>query len=90
MIRLTGQLVCQTMQQAETVAQHLPEHIRLSRAEVGCIKFDVQQTDNPLVWQVDETFANQSAFEAHQRRTRESVWWKETASIARNFKVAEH
>lgn len=89
MIRLTGQLICQTMQQAETVAQHLPDHIRLSRAEVGCISFDVQPTDNPLVWQVDETFTDQAAFDLHQQRTRASAWWTVTAAITRDFKVLD-
>jgi len=89
MIRLTGQLICQTMQQAETVAQHLPDHIRLSRAEVGCISFDVQPTDNPLVWQVDETFTDQAAFDLHQQRTRASAWWTVTAAITREFKVVD-
>ncbi len=89
MIRLTGQLICQTMQQAETVAQHLPDHIRLSRAEVGCISFNVQPTDNPLVWQVDETFTDQAAFDLHQQRTRASAWWTVTAAITREFKVLD-
>lgn len=89
MIRLTGQLICQTMQQAETVAQHLPDHIRLSRAEVGCISFDVQPTDNPLAWQVDETFTDQAAFDLHQQRTRASAWWTATAAITREFKVLD-
>ena len=89
MIRLCGQLICQTSEQTARVAHHLPEHTRLSRAEAGCIRFDVRQTDDPLIWQVDETFTDRAAFDAHQQRTRASVWWAATADIRREFTVSD-
>ncbi|WP_322890733.1 MULTISPECIES: putative quinol monooxygenase [unclassified Yoonia] len=87
MIRLSGQLICADAQQAAIVVAHLPEHIRLSRAEAGCLHFDVTPTDDPLVWQVDETFTDQAAFDLHQQRTRASEWWTATAAIRREFRV---
>jgi quinol monooxygenase YgiN len=87
MIRLTGQLICANAQDLAIVAAHLPEHIRLTRAEAGCLRFDVVQTVDPLIWQVDETFTDQAAFDAHQTRTKSSLWYGVSAGIARQFKI---
>lgn len=87
MIRLTGQLICADAHEAAIVTTHLPDHIRLSRAEAGCLHFDITPTDDPLVWQVDETFTDQAAFDLHQQRTRASAWWTATAAIRREFRV---
>lgn len=86
-VALTGRLICTTAAEAARVRAHLPEHIRLTRAEPGCLRFDVVETADPLVWQVDETFADRAAFDAHQARTRASRWAQETAGIARDFRV---
>lgn len=87
MIRVTGTLACTTADQAETVRRMLPDHIRLSRAEPGCLAFNVDPTDDPLVWRLDETFADQAAFAAHQSRTRASAWFSATADLTRDFSV---
>ena len=89
MIRVTGSLTCVTAQEAETVKRHLPEHIRLSRAEPGCVSFNVEATENPLVWRLDESFVDHDAFKAHQDRTRASDWFAATAALARDFAVRE-
>jgi quinol monooxygenase YgiN len=86
-VRLTGQLLCATDADAALVAGHVPTHIALSRAEPGCITFDVVQTANPLIWQVDESFTDQAAFDAHQTRTRASEWFALSAHIPRQFTV---
>ncbi|MDZ4095161.1 MAG: antibiotic biosynthesis monooxygenase [Paracoccaceae bacterium] len=88
-ITLTGSLTCTTPAEAETVAQYLPDHISLSRAEPGCLMFSVTQTTDPLIWQVDESFATRDAFDAHQARTRASAWFRATAHIARAFQITE-
>ncbi len=85
-IHLTGTLTCATSADAETVTRLLPEHIRLSRAEAGCITFNVVQTA-PLIWTLNETFTDLAAFEAHQARTSTSDWFAATRHIARDFKV---
>jgi len=84
--RLTGRLICANADEARIVADYLPEHVRLSRAEPGCLRFDATPTDDPLIWQVDEEFVNEAAFEAHQTRNRASLWWERSQAIRRDFK----
>ena len=86
-IRLTGHLTC-APDEIETVRAALSEHIRLSRAEPGCLSFDVvQNPDDPCRWDVAEAFADRDAFAAHQARTRDSDWWRATAHMPRNFEI---
>jgi quinol monooxygenase YgiN len=87
-IRLTGHLICADAQEAAIVAAHLPDHIRLSRAEAGCLQFEITPTDDLLVWLVEESFTDQAAFDAHQHRTRASQWWAATSGIRRVFTVS--
>ena len=87
MITLTGTLTCPTPDDLKIVETYLPDHIKLSRAEPGCITFDVVQTANPLVWQLDESYAHKAAFEAHQTRNRASVWWQVSQNLVRNFQI---
>lgn len=89
MIRLKGHLICMSDLEAQAVRQHLPDHIRLSRAEPGCLSFDVTQTDDPMIWDVQETFRTRADFDAHQARTRESRWFEATRHILRDFRVEE-
>ncbi|MGB8814216.1 MAG: antibiotic biosynthesis monooxygenase [Paracoccaceae bacterium] len=88
-ITLTGTLTCATAADAAIVLQYLPEHIRLSRAEPGCLSFTAVQTANPLVWQIDETFIDRPAFQAHQTRTRASAWYAASQHIPRAFTFTE-
>lgn len=87
MIRLSGLLICTDEQQVEMIHRHLPEHSRLSLAEPGCLSFAVSQTDDPMVWQVEEAFTDQAAFDAHQARTKASAWFTATADIRRDYRV---
>lgn len=89
MITVTGTLTCATDAEAGIVRTLLPEHIRLSRAEPGCLSFNVSQTDNPFVWRLDESFTTREAFEAHQTRTRASAWYKASAGLTRDFTITE-
>ena len=89
MITVTGTLTCSTIAEAETVRRLLPDHIRLSRAEAGCLTFNVEATDDPLVWRLDEIFVDRKAFEAHQTRTQASQWFNATATLIRDFEVGE-
>jgi quinol monooxygenase YgiN len=89
MIHLTGTLTCATERDLAILEVHLPNHIHFSRAEPGCISFSVSQTANPLVWQLDESFVNQAAFDAHQVRTRASKWWQVSQHIARDFQITQ-
>jgi quinol monooxygenase YgiN len=87
MIQLSGQLICKTKAEADIVRAHLPDHIRLSRAEPGCLSFNVTQDADQLVWSVSESFTNRAAFDAHQARTRASLWGQATAHLERRFNV---
>lgn len=87
MVRLSGFLRCASVAEIEAVKRHLPDHIRLTRAEPGCISFEVSQTDDPLVWHVEELFADQTAFDYHQQRTRASKWFEATSAIVREYKI---
>lgn len=71
-----------------TVEAHLPTHIALSRAEAGCISFDVRPDPaNPNRYLVDEEFRDQAAFDAHQARVKASDWGKATAHLAREYQI---
>ncbi|MET3176830.1 UNVERIFIED_ORG: quinol monooxygenase YgiN [Arthrobacter sp. UYCu721] len=84
---LSGQLVCNDQEQVAVVAQHLPLHIELTRAEHGCLSFEVNLTQNPLIWQVDEQFQDAASFRAHQQRVAESEWGRATANIDRHYEI---
>jgi len=87
-VRLTGRLICGSERDAELVQKHLSEHIRLTRAEPGCLSFDVFQTDDPLIWQVEECFLDKEAFEFHRHRTRASSWGTATAGLQRAYEIS--
>ena len=86
-VRLTGHLVCATMEDTALVATHVPTHVALTLAEPGCLSFTVVQTADPLIWQVNESFTNQAAFDAHQIRTKASDWARLSAHIERAFTI---
>jgi quinol monooxygenase YgiN len=89
MIRLRGQLRCLTAADAAAVARLLGEHMRLTRAEPGCVDFDIAPTDDPMVWEVMEAFRTRADFDAHQTRTRASVWFAQTRGCLRDFVIEE-
>ena len=88
-VTLTGRLLC-TARDLPLVERLLPEHIRLSRAEPGCLRFEViRSPKDPLIYEVSEAFASRAAFEAHQARGSASEWGRRTAHIVREFTVKE-
>lgn len=89
MIRLTGRLICATAEEAATVRLHLPEHLRLSRADAGCLSFEIAPGADPLVFDVDESFRTRADFEAHRDRARQSAWARATADLRRDYHLQE-
>ena len=89
MIHVTGRLICASEAEAAIVRAMLPEHIRLSRAEPGCLTFNVSPSADPMVWVLDESFQDHAAFEGHQTRTRASAWFAATREFERDFQVEE-
>lgn len=84
---LTGRLLCASADEAAVVARELPRHVELTRAEPGCLSFEVEPTDDPLVWSVAERFVDRAAFAAHQARVAESDWGRATAGIERDYVI---
>ncbi|MCK8484094.1 antibiotic biosynthesis monooxygenase [Aliiroseovarius sp. S2029] len=68
----------------------LADHIALTRAEPGCLRFDVtEDLTHPGRFQVSERFATRAAFEAHQDRSTKSPWADVTAGLPRRYTVSE-
>jgi len=86
-VRLSGLLVCASADEAEIVRARLPLHVELTRAEPGCESFDVRETEEPLIWRVEERFADSAAFATHQARAAASEWGRATAGIERRYTV---
>lgn len=87
-VALSGALLCRSLAEAERVAALLPEHVRLTRAEPGCLRFHVARAaDDPTRFEVEELFADAAAFRAHQARTAAARWGRETRGLRRDFTV---
>lgn len=86
-VRLTGELICATSEQASLVSEHLPRHVILTRAEPGCLSFEVAPTDDPFVWSVREMFEDDASFESHQQRAADSDWGRMTTGIDRSYQI---
>lgn len=88
-IRLTGHIDVPE-DRLNPITAALPEHIRLTRAEPGCISFEV--TPDPSVpgrFSVAELFASREDFDAHQARIKGSEWGKVSAGIPRSYEITE-
>lgn len=72
----------------EAVAAALPEHVRLTRAEAGCLSFSVTAcADVAGRYLVSEIFTDRDAFDAHQARTAASAWAEITKGIPRQYEI---
>lgn len=87
-IFLTGQLICHDVDEIAIVVEFLPKHIELTRAELGCVFFEVNQTDDPMVWDVAECFRDAASFELHQSRVQSSDWGRATTGMKRQYSVS--
>ena len=79
-VALHGRLICHDTAQMLTALDMLQDHADASRAEPGCLFFEIAQTDDPLVWRVEELFRDAAALEAHRARTRASPWAAATSA----------
>lgn len=85
MVALSGRLICADMAQMMLAMDLLPDHVRLSRSEPGCLRFDIAQDSDPLVWTLSELFIDRDAFQAHQDRTAASTWGRDSKDLTRDF-----
>jgi len=84
---LDGLLVAHSAAHRALVDLHLETHIALTRAEPGCLKFEI--TPDPSdsnKWHVSEIFESEEAFEIHQARARASEWGQVSEPLERRFK----
>ena len=66
----------------------LPTHIKRTRMEKGCLRFEVtQDPQNPSLFRVYEEFVDRAALEAHQQRVRTAEWGKIAADAERHYKI---
>lgn len=85
-IVLTGFLICRTLDEADRVATMLPDHIRLTRAEPGCLAFEViRSMADPVRFAVREIYKSRADFDAHLARVRSSDWGRATRGVARDY-----
>ena len=74
----------------DEITAALPEHIRLTRLEPGCVSFNVTpDPDYAGRFNVAEVFANRADFDQHQSRTKASEWARITQGIARSYTITE-
>lgn len=74
----------------EEVNLALKDHIRLTKAEEGCEKFDVILSEEKVGrFMVSEVFSSKESFEAHQARVKNSDWGKVTEGYPRHYTVEE-
>ncbi|MBN2906464.1 MAG: antibiotic biosynthesis monooxygenase [Rhodobacteraceae bacterium] len=66
----------------------LPAHIRLTRAEPGCLAFDIiEDPARPGRFEVYEEFIDADAFRAHQRRADAAPWGRVSLGLTRHYTV---
>ena len=87
-VTLAGFLLCRSLDEADRVAAILPDHIRATRTEPGCLSFQViRSMSDPLRFAVHEVFRDAAAFAHHQAAMRASAWWQATRHIPREYRM---
>ncbi len=89
MIELTGYIDIPEGRR-EAIAAALPLHIALTRAETGCLRFDV--TPDAVVegrYNVSERFADRESFDAHQDRVSTSDCGEISSGIPRDYTIRD-
>ncbi|MEZ5887404.1 MAG: antibiotic biosynthesis monooxygenase [Paracoccaceae bacterium] len=85
-VTLSGFLLCRSLEEADRISHLLPDHIRLTRAEPGCILFEViRSMADPARFAVREIFASRADLEAHTARVKASDWGRATKGIPRDY-----
>ena len=70
------------------VTAALPQHIELTRAESGCLRFEVTPDESdPTRFDVTEAFADPTAFRHHQQRVTGSAWGQCTKNGERHYEI---
>jgi len=71
-----------------SIQSALPLHIKHTRAEKGCIVFNVEEHPTELGrFDVYEEFQDSNAFKYHQNRVRKSDWGAITKNVIRYYSI---
>ncbi len=74
----------------DAVKQELNKHKTQTLQEQWCLVFDVvENTDNPLRFDVYEEFLDKASFEQHQQRVKASYWGEVTRNVERYYEIVE-
>lgn len=74
----------------ETVAAALPIHRDLSRAEAGCLVFEVNQDEaDSCRFNLYEQYISQEAFDFHKSRSASSDWAAISRNVERVLEITE-
>ena len=72
------------------VLKALPKHVALTRAERGCLVFNVSQDgEDANKFYLYEEFVDRAAFDAHQTRTKRTLWAAVSAEVERHYEIRE-
>ena len=72
----------------QNVKAELITHTRLTRAEPGCLVFEVKPVDgDPNRFSVYEEFVDQAAFDRHQARVKTSIWGEVSQAVERHYQI---
>ncbi|NQZ32738.1 MAG: antibiotic biosynthesis monooxygenase [Oceanospirillaceae bacterium] len=86
-ITLNGYIIVPDSQ-LEVVEPALDVHIKLTRAESGCIVFEVlQDSIDKNKFNVYEEFVDSVSFLAHQARVASSQWGEVSKDLVREYEV---
>ena len=77
-------------QELDEVAAALPTHRDLSRAEPGCLVFEVSQDEaDRCRFNLYEQYTSRDAFEFHKNRAASSDWAAISANVERVLEITE-
>ena len=83
---LDGLLIATTAAERAVIDLYLDDHIELTRAEPGCLKFEVSEDEKDRnKFHVSEVFDSEEAFDAHQARAKASEWGQHSERLERRF-----
>jgi len=87
-VTVTGTLTVDESELTE-IRSALNVHMELTRAEPGCIVFEVVDDPEQIGrFNVYEEFVDRNAFEKHQARTNDSDWAIASRNVERSFEIS--
>jgi quinol monooxygenase YgiN len=87
---LTGFLICRSLEESDRVSQLLPAHIRATRAELGCVRYEVWRSRaDPVRFAVHGVFTGRKAYDAHCARAGDSDWGPATRHVPNDLRVTD-